>query len=756
MDFKEKSKTKIKDIINKSIEMARKELKDYPNIPEHYSVMMKHPNLEGEGVYSEIDRDIKARLRRCDTYANKITIYKQALYRHARQELETKGSSLKKEVEEISKQHRVLTRAARLCKDPEAKKAILDKAESLKESPAVKDYNNLVAAMEAYAGVADYHMSNETILALENRLGYITSGDESHRASFGDGEYFERPEKIQVNFENMDTYFERFMKSHPVAKEKSEEELHKLYPSYDLFEKSVLQYGKDALEDTLNSRFPDLEDRLNLIIINGQTLGEMIEEDDGIKGRSKEEINDLSCNLLTAALKAGARVEAFTIEADGTKEKKYYAEPVPMVANKPQERVTMTFWEKFLALFGFHKEKAQMLKEQEDMDKKMEACRERVKEKLARPLTAEEKAAKKKKVVFSAPMTKEEKQNLKIGREIAEKNLDNYVREARNMEITEGEHNKLKFSFFPEEGKKRDPIIIKGVDVLARDQPLYYCVYKMLERGIPYEEVLDSTKHTEMRVEIGKKLKADIARMTPDEFDRMHIDSTKRLAVELDKFAKEMSKEIKTANDITVKFPKLYLGTICAQVLGMDNYKNKEKAIEYCGGKEVFDALNKKVGEASNIYTLSNMMRQMEDRYNQVLRGGMELEKSIGNLMLNKLQRVGIVEGLNSEDPSFNPKVDMMDLVLYQGFMEFHPEVLNLKGKVNTMDKEFLNDLLATGGEKYANMKVEIYDKTHVNTTNIGPYTPGEANLRVNVIINGKEIAQLEDPEAVMESGRSI
>ena len=76
MDFKEKSKTEIKDIINKSIEMAQKELKDYPNIPEHYSVMMKHPNLEGEGVYSEIDRDIKARLRRCDTYANKITIYK--------------------------------------------------------------------------------------------------------------------------------------------------------------------------------------------------------------------------------------------------------------------------------------------------------------------------------------------------------------------------------------------------------------------------------------------------------------------------------------------------------------------------------------------------------------------------------------------------------------------------------------------------------------------------------------------------------
>ena len=76
MDFKENVKTTTGDIIKQSLEAAKAELKDYPNIPEHYSVMMKHPNLEGEGVYSEIDRDIKARLRRCDTYANKITIYK--------------------------------------------------------------------------------------------------------------------------------------------------------------------------------------------------------------------------------------------------------------------------------------------------------------------------------------------------------------------------------------------------------------------------------------------------------------------------------------------------------------------------------------------------------------------------------------------------------------------------------------------------------------------------------------------------------
>ena len=69
MDFKENVKTTTGDIIRQSLEAAMAELKDYPNIPEHYSVMMKHPNLDGEGVYSEIDRDIKVRLKRCDVYA---------------------------------------------------------------------------------------------------------------------------------------------------------------------------------------------------------------------------------------------------------------------------------------------------------------------------------------------------------------------------------------------------------------------------------------------------------------------------------------------------------------------------------------------------------------------------------------------------------------------------------------------------------------------------------------------------------------
>jgi hypothetical protein len=113
-----------KDIIVEAVEAAKKELKTYKDMPEHYSVMMKYPNIDAKGYYSEIDMDIAARFRRCDTYAKSKSIYEQAMYNHLRQEIVMKGADLKEKVEAVSQQHRVLTRAARLCKDEDAKKII--------------------------------------------------------------------------------------------------------------------------------------------------------------------------------------------------------------------------------------------------------------------------------------------------------------------------------------------------------------------------------------------------------------------------------------------------------------------------------------------------------------------------------------------------------------------------------------------------------------------------------------------------------
>ena len=126
------------------------------------------------------------------------------------------------------------------------KKIILQQADKLKESESVKNYNQLLTGLESYAGVRNFKMDGKTVAALENVIGYVTSGDIAFSGSSGMGVYHERPEQIDFNFRSMDEYFGQFKESHPEAKGKSEEELKGLYPSYKLFEKSVMQYGRDS------------------------------------------------------------------------------------------------------------------------------------------------------------------------------------------------------------------------------------------------------------------------------------------------------------------------------------------------------------------------------------------------------------------------------------------------------------------------------------------------------------------------------
>ena len=242
--------------------------------------------------------------------------------------------------------------------------------------------------------------------------------------------------------------------------------------------------------------------------------------------------------------------------------------------------------------------------------------------------------------------------------------------------------------------------------------------------------------------------------MTEDEFDQLHVDSMKLLAKELDNFAGKMGKDIKAPNDISTNFPQLFLGTLSAQVIGMDNFCHKEKAIAYCGGKEQFDAVIKKLGEASSVYGLKDMQSNVLKKYTHVLRGceGLALDK----LMLDKLQKVGILQGLQAKNPSFNPNIDMMDMTMYQGCIMYHPEIKNFEKKVDKMDREFLNDLLATGGEKYANLEIDILEKPSSNLTKIGPFAVGETTFGINVKINGKGIAKFEEPQKEMETGRSM
>ena len=740
MDFKENTK----DIIAEVVNAAKAELENYQDMPEHYSTMLKHPSIDAKGYYSEIDMDIAARLKKCDTYVQRRDSYQQAMYNYVRGEIETKADGLKKQVQEISKQHRVLTRAARLCEDEKAKEVLLHRAEALKESEAVKDYNLLITGLESYAGVGPAEMQYDTVLGFERLIGYVTKGETTYSKGFSDGIYSQRPEQIKIEMRNMDQLMEQIMLSHPGIKEKSEEECKNLRPSYEMFTKAVDKYAKDSCEDTLSSCFATMDERLDLLIINGQTLRELIEEKEGVKERTKEELQELSCNYLTGALRNGERVEAFMPEAQSPSTKKYYGETVPFVSTEPKERITLSFWEVWLSKLGFFKEKVKRFEEQQKMDQKMEACRKRVKEKMTKDLSREEKAAGKKMISFSEPMTKEQKERLQIGNEVAKETMESFIKEVRAMEKTDGERNRLLYSFFPEELKEGKAVVIDGCTAasrLVRDMPLYYAVAFMLQEGIPYEEILDPTKHIEKRIEIGNKLKEIIPTMGADEFDRLHIDCLRTLSGVVDKFAEKMSREIKTPKDITEKYSQLVMGILAPYTMSMDDFNNKERAIAYCGGQKEFDALIGKAEEPKTIYTMFTQQKSVLQSYYQVLRGGRNINIDLS--LRDTLRRTAIVQALHAKEPGFAPKMSLDDyLTLDTVLLAEHPEKKNMQEKADRMDKKFLKNWLNNG----VKMKLEILEKEATNKTSIGGFNPGELSLSANVVINGKKMTELDAP----------
>lgn len=745
----------IKKLMEEALGEAHKELKDYPVMPEHYSTMLKHQNMDARGYYSEIDMDIDARLKRCDIYAERRDTFQQAMYQHVRKEIETKAANLKEQMKQIAKEHRLYTRAARLCTDKEAKESLLQEADKLKESKAVKDYNLLITGLESYAGIGPYKMENETILGFERLIGYVTNGETLYSGGFRDGYYTQRPEQIKIELQDMDQVMEQFKLSHPGIKEKTEEERDKLFPSYELFLRTVDKYALDNLEDTLNSCFQTMDERLNLLIIDGQTLGEIIEEKEGKKERTKEELQALSCSYLNGALRNGSRVEAFMPEAKDATGTKYYDKTVPVVSSKPKERVTMKFWERWLSKIGFFKDKAERYEEQKKMDEKMEACKKRVKEKMSQPLTREEKAVGKMAVRFSAPMTKEQEERLQIGNEIAKETGESFVRDVRCYEKTNGERDKLLYSFFPEEQKSRESVKIEGTSKasrLDRDMPMYYGVAKMLQEKIPFDEILDPTKHVEKRIQIGKELKEKVPVMSEDEFDRMHIDCMKALANEVDKFAEKMGKEIKSSKDFIEKFPQLHTGVVNFYAISMDDFHDKDKAVEYCGGKKEFEDLSKKLETGNRIYDMKLMQKKVMQKYFQVLRGGDGL-KIVDN-MNNKLSQALVLQGLQSKKPEFiSSNVTLSDVFELSTLMKGHPEVKNLQEKADKMDREFLQDWLATDGENQANLKLEFYKEEVTDKTAVENDKAKSFNLKTNVVINNRKMVELKDPVMDEEMG---
>ncbi|MBR5229441.1 MAG: hypothetical protein IKW01_01180 [Firmicutes bacterium] len=722
-----------------AIEQAKEELKNYPNIPEHYDTISKAPNLKMEGIFSEIDLDIARRLKRCDIFAKRRNILELAHYKYVRKTIEegTKNG-LRQELARISRKHRLLTRAARICKDKDAKLELLKEAEALKKEPAVKSFNLLIDGLEVYAGAsADKTLSYDSILAFEKELGYMTYGGPSHRGMSAG--FRQRPEKITIKMENMDDVLEKYKVSHPGAKRKSPEQLEKVKPTYEMFSRVAPVFAQDACKDALECHVGSISDNLDLIIVGGKTLRECIKEKDNLEELSKEQIDDIGCNYVAAALKNGNRVEAFVPLDHLSGSKIYYSEPVTITCSSPKERVTLNLWEKWMSVFGFYKDKVKLVEQQMAEDKAMEECRNKVRAMAAENAKLEFKG-KKPPFVFRPNREEQAAKADKLSREVLkdnkEKFIDDYIEEVRHYEISNAERVKLKHSFFPDEVSNFKLENDNQLRSLARDMPLYYSIYLMGKEGIPYEEILDvrNFPHEEKRKEIGKKLKDSFKTMTGEEFDKMHLECMEYFAEQIKPFAEKMSEKIHDHKTLMENYTMLRLGTLGIKVSAMDDFSVDSKIVREKYGAEKFDKLVKTLhGAGTSVYSLNKLHDLNLQRYHALLTGD---PLNLNDMAELKIHEAAVLKGLKNKELGVN--IDDFNIISTKMMMSENPEFKKLETKIENGDVKVLTDLVVGGGKNTIKVDLQV--------------SSGKTKTVEDIIINGKNSFELEGPE--LEKGR--
>lgn len=735
----------LQENMNKAIADAELELQDYPVMPEHYSTMLKHPNLDATGYYSELDFDIAARLKRCDTFIQTQGMLDKAMYEHVRGEIETKGQDLKTVITKLSKQHRILTRAARICQDPAAKEELMGMADSLKNSYALQQYHHLITGLEHYAGMHPLKkcMPKESIEALGN-IGYLTDG-EICRADVGSSERLKSvPSVINIEMRNMDHFMEQVMQSHPGFKEKGTEGKENLKPTKKLFDMTASSYAKDACKDTLDALAGDLEERMDLLIINGETLREMIKRQAGKKNPTKEQIDTLSCEYVTAALKSGGSVEVFTPHFVSSTAKTYRPEPVVLKGSEPKERVTLTFWEKWLGKLGFFKDKYK----QYQLQQKMDACRERVKQNLAfKPATKKGtredlQSGNSRRIVKNA-LTEKEKKEQQNRQKIMEKYKGEYIKAVRMREKIRGAKDAITYSFFGDFAENgRGVAINHKFDSnfnIFRDIPLYYAVAQMLKKGHSLMDILDPAKLGDERAKTGREFKKAYEVMSAEDIAKLHVESMQAMAKEIPALVEEMSQVIKTKQDLRDNAHKYYAACVCIDVPYMD-HKKRDLSVAYCGGEKAYNDLIEQLSTADTFYCLKDCYDTLYQNYHAVLNGG---ELRAGDLMKMNLQEEIILTGLRGKEPSLAPKMTEHEITVLMHSISEHPEVKKCQGQLDKLDEKLVDDILKKGESDSLDLKIEVGGEL-LKTTEDFAMIPAGYEIRINPVINGQKMLKVE------------
>lgn len=266
---------------------------------------------------------------------------------------------------------RLIERGAKLAPTPEASEHLLqDAAARSKEMASIQRIDGFLEAMEYAAGLSDKVPDDRAKTFLNDILhAPIPEGVEAVRSAPAAA-----PAALSVNFQNFDNIVAQQFFSNPRNWGKSPRQMPPDITNAEAGALAVSKYAAATVDRTLQPLFEKLErveptsatdslDRGGLITVDGRTVRSMMMEQ--YQGDPKQfstwyrdNLREMTNQLVSAGLMAGKRVETFVPDAQGRLPK----EPTQITKSgyepSPLKKVTLNAWERHFSKYGFYKEKA--------------------------------------------------------------------------------------------------------------------------------------------------------------------------------------------------------------------------------------------------------------------------------------------------------------------------------------------------------------------------------------------------------------
>lgn len=347
------------------------QLRDKP-MPEGVESSIRCPGVDPMGKYSVIDMRFAKRM---DAVESALSVRNEEVQKRVRAVLQactTRNTAnplyvAYSDMQTAAEQHRIFTRASKLCLDPTGREELAQQARELEVDPRVVRFDKLMQGIEYLSGVRLGEVPQEITEFFNTELGIPLSqelAEEGRQVS-------QQLPQVAVEFKNIENKALLQTMADPRNWGMTWKEVEKA--SWDTLniESGLPAYAAATADRIVTPLFQEAErrtqgmaDRSDLISIDGKTVRELAQEqfaassqagsfDDFFRQNSVRMTNE----LVAAGLMAGKRVEAFVPDKYGqvpkepTQLTKAGYEPSSL---KPEH---FNAWQRFFSKRGFYKEK---------------------------------------------------------------------------------------------------------------------------------------------------------------------------------------------------------------------------------------------------------------------------------------------------------------------------------------------------------------------------------------------------------------